>query len=71
MKDEMQKRLDSLRSEYAAGEKALAELVAKEDAVRETLVRIGGAIKVLEDELGYQGKERTGPVVRPAAVRKK
>ncbi|NEO62043.1 MAG: hypothetical protein F6J98_17015, partial [Moorea sp. SIO4G2] len=41
-----------LKSEYEAGQKMLAELEAKQANLRETLLRISGAIQVLEETLG-------------------
>jgi uncharacterized coiled-coil protein SlyX len=52
MRPELQKRLQELRSEYDAGQKLLAELVAKVATTRQTLLRISGAIQVLEEEIG-------------------
>jgi uncharacterized coiled-coil protein SlyX len=52
MADErLQERLTELRREYAVGEARLRELVQQEAALRETMLRISGAIQVLE-ELG-------------------
>jgi len=52
MPDErLQARLSELRREYALGEGRLRELVQQESALREALLRISGAIQVLE-ELG-------------------
>lgn len=52
MKEKLEKRLESLKGEYEAGKKMLADLEAKEDSLRETLLRISGAIQVLEEMLG-------------------
>lgn len=51
MRSQLQKRLKALKTEYAAGQKALANLEAQQLSLRETLLRIGGAIQVLEEEL--------------------
>lgn len=44
-------RLQQLRSEYAAGEAQLTELDRRRDGVRDQLLRIEGAIRVLEEQL--------------------
>jgi septal ring factor EnvC (AmiA/AmiB activator) len=44
-------RLQQLRSDYAAGETELAELDRHRDGVRDQLLRIEGAIRVLEEQL--------------------
>jgi hypothetical protein len=51
MRTQLEQRLQELRSEYTAGQKVLAELEAKQLHLRETLLRISGAIQVLEEEL--------------------
>ncbi|WP_072622714.1 hypothetical protein [Spirulina major] len=51
MRSQLQNRLQALKTEYAAGQKALANLEAQQLSLRETLLRIGGAIQVLEEEL--------------------
>ena len=51
MRDRLKQRLSELRTEFEAGNKMLAELDAKGAKVRETLLRISGAIQVLEEEL--------------------
>jgi len=51
MREQLEKRLEQLKAEFEAGQKMLAELEAKEANVRETLLRISGAIQVLEEEL--------------------
>lgn len=51
MKQQLQQRLQELKSEYEAGKKIAAELEAKQANLRDTLLRIAGAIQVLEEEL--------------------
>jgi predicted nuclease with TOPRIM domain len=51
MKKQLQQRLQDLRAEFESGQKVLAELEAKQTNVRETLLRISGAIQVLEEAL--------------------
>ena len=50
--EQVQARLDELRREYQVGDGRLRELVQQETALRETLLRISGAIQVLEELLG-------------------
>lgn len=57
MREQLQKRLKALKTEYAAGQKALANLEAQQLNLRETLLRIGGAIQVLEEELTVAGQQ--------------
>lgn len=51
MQNRLTARLESLREEYRAGQNMLADLEAKELDVRQTLLRISGAIQVLEELL--------------------
>lgn len=51
MKEKMEQRLQQLRNEYETGQKMLADLEAKQLNLRETLLRINGAIQVLEEVL--------------------
>ncbi len=51
MKEQIQQRLESLKEEFASGQKFLIDLETKQASVRETLLRISGAIQVLEEEL--------------------
>ena len=52
MQEQLTQRLSQLKAEYETGEKMLAELEQKQRTLRETLLRISGAIQVLEEELG-------------------
>ncbi len=44
-------RIAQLRREYEAGTQRLADLDAESKAVRETMLRISGAVQVLEEML--------------------
>lgn len=60
MKIQLEKRLKGLQTEYEAGKKMLMELEAKQINLKETLLRISGAIQVLEEEL-YNGEQSANP----------
>ncbi|MEB3360459.1 MAG: hypothetical protein VKK04_27290 [Synechococcales bacterium] len=51
MKTQLQQRLQTLKAEYEAGQKVLANLESQKASLRETLLRISGAMQVLEEEL--------------------
>lgn len=51
MREQLEQRLKVLKAEFEAGQKMLTELEAKQASVRETLMRINGAIQVIEEEL--------------------
>ena len=50
--ERLQARLAELRREYTLGEGRLRDLLQQESALRETLLRISGAIQVLEELAG-------------------
>ncbi len=51
MKEQLEQRLKELKTEFEAGQRMLAEQEAKLANLRESLLRINGAIQVLEEEL--------------------
>ena len=51
MREKLEQRLQELKTEYEPGQKMLADLEARRAELRNTLLRISGAILVLEDEL--------------------
>lgn len=51
MKEQLEQRLEELKTEFESGQKILAELDAKQADLTNTLLRIAGAIQVLEEEL--------------------
>lgn len=52
MREAMVARLEQLREERDRGEQMMAEMQARQAALRDTLLRINGAIQVLEEQLG-------------------
>jgi len=51
MKDKLTERLQELQAEYKSGQSMLADLEQKKAALEQTLLRISGAIQVLEELL--------------------
>jgi predicted nuclease with TOPRIM domain len=70
MNEQLQQRLQSLKTEYEAGQKMLADLEAKQANLRNTLLRISGAIQVLEEILAPEvaDSEIDNGDVSPSAV---
>jgi predicted nuclease with TOPRIM domain len=51
MREQIQTRLEELKKEFETGQNRLRELEAEMAYVRETMLRISGAIQVLEQML--------------------
>jgi uncharacterized protein (DUF3084 family) len=51
MRQQVERRLHELKAEWTSGQQMLAELEAQQTNLRNTLVRISGAIQVLEELL--------------------
>ncbi|MHC0066368.1 hypothetical protein ACWATR_26215 [Nostoc sp. UIC 10890] len=49
MKEQLEKRLAELKAELVSGQKVMADLEAKQANLRDTLLRISGAIQILEE----------------------
>jgi hypothetical protein len=69
---EIEDRLAQLTQEYEAGAEQLVELRRREVALRETLLRISGAIQVLQELTGAASKNggpgsKTDPTARDGA----
>lgn len=61
MREQLERRLADLRQEFESGQRMLADLEAKQAHLRETLLRIVGAIQVLEEELGVAPGQSPAP----------
>ncbi|MCA2658815.1 MAG: hypothetical protein IM496_09960 [Microcystis sp. M049S2] len=57
MKKQIKERLEELKVEYESGQKMLADLEAQESNLRTTMLRISGAIQVLEELLAKTEEE--------------
>ena len=51
MKQQLEQRLQQLKTEFESGQQVLADLDKRRAEVQPTLLRIQGAIQVLEEEL--------------------
>ena len=51
MREKLQRRAEELRNEFEKGQSKLRELQREQSQLHETLLRIGGAIQVLEELL--------------------
>jgi hypothetical protein len=51
MREQLEQRVSELKAEQQKGQQMLAELEGKEAGLRQTLLRISGAIQVLEELL--------------------
>lgn len=51
MKEQLEQRLKSLKIEFESGQKMLTDLEAQQANLKTTLLRISGAIQVLEELL--------------------
>ena len=57
MKERLEQRLRELRKEFESGQRMLADLENQRANLQQTILRISGAIQVLEELLGFLGKE--------------
>ena len=67
MREQLEERLVALRKEYEAGRQMLADLEARQLELQQTLLRIGGAVQVLEELLG-DGDPAAPPIATEGRV---
>lgn len=58
MKEQLERRLEELRAEYEKGKATLEELDTKASNVRAMMLRLSGAIQVLQEELERADPDR-------------
>jgi predicted nuclease with TOPRIM domain len=61
MQEQIQARIEVLKSEFETGQVKLRELEMQQSRLRETLLRISGAIQVLEEMLQSVKADDTSP----------
>jgi len=59
MQERLEQRLQALKTEFDTGQKKLGQLEEEAQTLRHMLLRISGAIQVLQEELGQSGQ--SGP----------
>ena len=74
MREQIQSRLKELKQQFEAGQIELQKLQSREDYLREAMLRINGAVHVLEEllaEVQLTGENETDPhKVELAAARR-
>ncbi len=59
MREELQKRIETLKAEFEKGQTRLHEIQMQEAQLKETLLRISGAIQVISELLEQGETSRT------------
>jgi chromosome segregation ATPase len=68
MREQLEQRVSELRAEQRKGQEVLTDLEAKEAELRQTLLRISGAIQVLEELLAPTGPSASNGAVPAEAA---
>ena len=68
MRGELERRLTELRSEFEAGRRLEADLQARLTEVSQTVLRVSGAIQVLQELLSADGSRNGAPADTTVAV---
>ena len=64
MREQLEMRLAQLKAEFEQGQKMLTDLEIQQANLRNTLLRICGAIQVLEELLAPAGQELAVPLTQ-------
>ncbi len=65
MREQLEERVASLQADFDRGNERLKQLEDDADKLRETLLRIAGAIQVLTEELGRSDEADDGEHAGP------
>ena len=68
MREQMEARLAALKDEFDKGQTQLRQLESQSSSLRETMLRISGAIMVLEELLSPSARVTSGDRHQSAAV---
>jgi ABC-type transporter Mla subunit MlaD len=60
MREQLEQRVSELKAEQEKGQRMLAEIDARQAELRQTLLRISGAIQVLDELLAGSGASQPG-----------
>ena len=60
MRERLERRLQGLQAEFERGQQTLEELETQAASVRQTLLRIDGAIQVLRETLDEDSQQQNG-----------
>ena len=69
MKDQLELRIQELTSEFESGQKMLADLEARKVDLQATLLRISGAVQVLQEILADESRSEESNVDQLADLR--
>ena len=61
MKEQLEQRITELQAEFETGQQMLADLEKKQTDLRDSVLRISGAIQVLEEMVQQAQAEATKP----------
>jgi len=64
MKEQLEKRLKELKEEFESGQKMLIDLDARRANLGESLLRISGAIQVLQEEINRNNGGGGKPILQ-------
>jgi len=68
MRQQLEKRLAQLRSEFESGQKMLADAEMRQAKLRDSLLRVTGAMQLLEELLAAEPAAQAGNVESLAAA---
>ncbi len=68
MKEQVKERIEQLKAEYESGQKMLADLETQASNLRTTMLRISGAIQILEELINKTEEEENISNVKKVEV---